>query len=140
MRGHILEKVGGLEAVGLIFGFEKFPGEGLLPVFPKVGRSNSAALVIGCGLGEEPMFLLGDGGHIHIGTAVEKTVVASDARPQIGLQKEDRFFEPQRFGVVDGGFGANEKTGFVVLLDGVSPEPVFDAGVIVVESPEGLGC
>ena len=47
--------------------------------------------------------------------------------------------KPQRFGVVEGGFGANEKAGFVVLLDGVTAEPVFDAGVIVIESPEGLG-
>ena len=28
---------------------------------------------------------------------------------------------------------------FVVQLDGVASEPVFDAGVIVVESPEGFG-
>jgi hypothetical protein len=30
--------------------------------------------------------------------------------------------------------------GLVVLLDRVTPEPVFDAGVIVIQSPEGLGC
>ena len=48
--------------------------------------------------------------------------------------------KPQRFGVVDGGFSANVIPGLVVLLDGVTPEPVFDAGVIVIQSPEGLGC
>ncbi len=42
-------------------------------------------------------------------------------------------------GIIDGGFGANVVAGFVVLLDGVASEPVFDAGVIVVESPEGFG-
>ncbi len=38
-----------------------------------------------------------------------------------------------------GRVGTQEITGLVVLLDGVSPEPVLDAGVIVVQSPEGLG-
>ena len=47
--------------------------------------------------------------------------------------------QPQQFGVIDGGFGADVIAGFVVLLDGVPSEPVFDAGVIVVESPEGFG-
>ncbi len=66
-------------------------------------------------------------------------VVAFDTLPQTGLKIEDRLFEPQRFGVIDGGFGADEKTGFVVLLNGIASEPVFDAGVIVIESPEGFG-
>lgn len=48
--------------------------------------------------------------------------------------------KPQRFGVIDGGFGADVIPGLVVLLDGVASEPVFDTGVIVIESPEGLGC
>ena len=48
--------------------------------------------------------------------------------------------KPQRFGVVDGGLGADVIAGFVVLFDGVTPEPVLDAGVIVIQSPEGLGC
>ena len=52
----------------------------------------------------------------------------------------DRLLKPQRFGVVDGGFGANEIAGLVVLFDGVASEPVFDAGVIVIQPPESLGC
>ena len=48
--------------------------------------------------------------------------------------------KPQRFGVIDGGLGSDVIPGLVVLLDGVLPEPVFDAGVIVIEPPEGLGC
>ncbi len=47
--------------------------------------------------------------------------------------------KPQRFGVVDGGLGPDQITFFVVLLDGISPEPVFDAGVVVIQSPEGFG-
>jgi hypothetical protein len=94
---------------------------------------------VGHGLGEDVGFHVGEGEDIHIGAAVEKTVVAFDTLPQIGLKKKDRLLEPQRFGVVDCGFGTDEKTGFVVLLDGVASEPVFDAGVVVVESPECLG-
>ena len=41
--------------------------------------------------------------------------------------------------IVDGGLGAQEITGFVVLLDGVASEPVLDTGVVVVQSPECLG-
>ena len=48
--------------------------------------------------------------------------------------------KPQRFGVIDGGLGADEIAGLVVLLDGITSEPVLDAGVIVIQSPECLGC
>jgi len=50
--------------------------------------------------------------------------------------------KPQRFGVVDGGLGPAQITFFtrdlqvVVLFDGISPEPVFDAGVVIIQSPE----
>ena len=47
--------------------------------------------------------------------------------------------KPQRLGVVYSGFGADEIAGFVVLFDGVAPEPVLDARIIVIQSPEGLG-
>jgi len=47
--------------------------------------------------------------------AVQKTVVAFDTLPQTGLKIEDRLLQPQRFGVVDGGFRADEKTGFIIL-------------------------
>ena len=60
------------------------------------------------------------------------------AKPQISLQIEYRFLQPQRFRVIDGSFRTDEITGFVILLDGISPEPVFDAGIIVIQSPEGL--
>ncbi len=56
-----------------------------------------------------------------------------------GLQINGRFLKPQRLGVVDGGLGAQKITSLVVLFDRVSPEPMLDAGVIVVQSPEGLG-
>ena len=70
---------------------------------------------------------------------VQKTSVGLKADlPQSG-QVLQPFADMKVTGIVDGGFGADEKTGFVVLLDGVASEPVFDAGVIVVESPEGLG-
>jgi len=47
--------------------------------------------------------------------------------------------KPQRLGVVYSGFGADEIAGFIVLFDGVAPEPVLDARIIVIQSPEGLG-
>ena len=128
-----------LEAVNLVFGFEKFFGQSFLAVLSEVGGADATSCRIGHGVGEDFAFLPGYGRDVHIGAAVQKTVVAFDTLPQTCLEKEDRLLQPQRFGVVDGGFGADEETGFVVLLDGVASEPVFDAGVIVVESPEGLG-
>jgi len=127
------------ESVNLVFGFEKFFGQSALAVLSEVGGADATSCRVRHGLGEDVAFLLGDGRDIHIGAAVQEPVVAFDTLPQTGLKIEDRLLQPQRFGVVDGGFGADEKTGFVVLLDGVASEPVFDAGVIVVESPEGLG-
>ena len=47
--------------------------------------------------------------------------------------------KPQRLGVVDGGLGPDQITFFIVLLDGISPEPVFDAGVVVIQSPKRFG-
>jgi hypothetical protein len=49
-----------------------------------------------------------------------KTVVAFGAFPETCLEIENRLLESQRFGIVDGGFGANVVAGFVVLLDGVA--------------------
>ena len=34
----------------------------------------------------------------------------------------------------------NEVAGFVVLLDGITSEPMFDTGIVIVKPPEGLGC
>lgn len=127
------------ESVNLVFGFEQFFGQSCLAVLSEVGGADAMSRRVGQGLGEDVRFLVGDGGDVHIGAAIQKPVVAFDTFPQTGRQIEDRLLQPQRFGVVDGGFGANEKAGFVVLLDGVASEPVFDTGVIVVESPEGLG-
>jgi len=118
------------ESVNLVFGFEKFFGQSCLAVLSEVGCADVTTCRVRHGLGKDVAFLLGDGGDVHIGAAVQKTVVAFDTLPQAGLEIENRLFEPQRFGVVDGGFRANEKAGFVVLLDGVASEPVFDAGVI----------
>jgi len=53
--------------------------------------------------------------------------------------------KPQRFGVVDGGLGPDQKTFFtrdlqvIVLFDGISPEPVFDAGIVIIQSPVWSG-
>ena len=139
MAGQVFMQISRLEAVNLVFGFEQFFGQSCLAVLSEVGGADVTSCRVGHGLGEDVAFLLGDGRDIHIGAAVQKTVVAFDTLPQTGLEIENRLLQPQRFGVVDGGFRANEKAGFVVLLDGVASEPVFDAGVIVVESPEGLG-
>ena len=139
MTGQIDEQISCFEPVSLVFRFEKFLGQGFLTVFPEVGGGDIPTGLIRHGFGEGFMLPVSDRGHIDIGTAVQKAVVAPDTCPQIGLQIESRFLKPQRFGVVDGGLGADEKTGFIVLLDGVAPEPVFDAGVVVVEPPEGLG-
>ena len=139
MAGEVFVKMLRFEAVDLVFGLEEFFGQGFLTFLPEVGGADSVACLIHHGHDEDILFLLGNRRDIHIGAAVQKTVVASDTGPQIGLQIEGRLFQPQRSGVVDGGFRADEKAGFIVLLDGVAPEPVFDAGVIVIESPEGLG-
>jgi len=139
MAREVYEKMSRFESVNLVFGFEKFFGQSCLAVLSEVGGADATSCRVGHGLGEDVAFLLGEGRNIYIGAAVQKTVVTFDTLPQIGLEIEDRLLQPQRFGVVDGGFRADEKTGLVVLLDGVSSEPVFDAGIIVVESPEGLG-
>ena len=139
MAEEVCMQLSRLESVNLVLGFEKFFGKSGLAVLSEVGGADATSRRVGHGLGEDVAFLIGDGGDIHIGAAVQKTVVTFDTLPQTGLKIEDRLLQPQRFGVVEGGFGANEKAGFVVLLDGVASEPVFDAGVIVVESPEGLG-
>ena len=139
MAGQVFMQINRFESVNLVFGFEKFFGQSCLAVLSEVWSADATSSRVGHGLGEEVAFLVGDGRDIHIGAAVQKTVVAFDTLPQIGLEIEDRLLQPQRFGVVDGGFRANEKTDFVVQLDGVVSEPVFDAGVIVVESPEGFG-
>jgi len=139
MTGQVFMQISRFEAVNPVFGFEKFFGQSCLAVLSEIGGADATSCRVGHGLGEDVAFLVGDGGDIHIGAAVQKTVVAFDTLPQTGLKIEDRLLQPQRFGVIDGGFRANERTGFVVLLDGVASEPVFDAGVIVVESPEGLG-
>jgi len=139
MAREVFMQISSLESVNLVFGFEQFFGQSCLAVLSEVGGADATTCRVHHGLGEDVAFLVGDGGDVHIGAAVQKTVVAFDTFPQTGLKIEDRLLQPQRFGVVDGGFGADEKAGFVVLLDGVASEPVFDAGVIVVESPEGLG-
>jgi hypothetical protein len=139
MTREVFEQMSRFESVNLVFGFEKFFGQSCLAVLSEVGGADATSCRVRHGLGEDVVFLLGDGRDIHIGAAVQKTVVAFDTLPQIGLEIEDRLLQPQRFGVVDGGLRADEKTDFVVQLDGVASEPVFDAGVIVVESPEGLG-
>ena len=139
MAREVFEQMSRFESVNLVFGFEKFFGQSCLAVLSEVGGADATSCRVRHGLGEDVAFLLGDGRDVHIGAAVQKTVVTFDTLPQIGLEIEDRLLQPQRFGVIDGGFRADEKTGFVVLLDGVASEPVFDAGVIVVESPEGLG-
>ena len=41
--------------------------------------------------------------------------------------------------IVDGGLGAQEITGFVVLLDGIACEPLFNTDVIVIQTLKGLG-
>ena len=127
------------EAVDPVLGFEEFFGQSSLAFLSEIWGADATSCRIGHRLGEEEAFLIGDRGDIDICAAVQKSVVAFDTFPKTGLEIEDRLFEPQRFGVVDGGFGADERAGFVVLLDGVSSEPVFDAGIIVVESPEGIG-
>lgn len=139
MAGEVFMQISRFESVNPVFGFEKFFGESCLAVLSEVGDADATSCRVGQGLGEEVLFLLGAGGGVHIGAAVQEPVVAFDTLPQTGRQIENRLLQPQRFGVVDGGFGADEEAGFVVLLDGVASEPVFDAGVIVVESPEGLG-
>ena len=139
MAGEVFMQISRSESVNMVLGFEQLFGQGALAVLSEVGGADATSCRVGHGLGEDVAFLLGEGRDIYIGAAVKKAVVAFDTLPQIGLEIEDRLLQPQRFGVVDGGFRADEKTGFVILLDGVSPEPVFDAGVIVVESPEGLG-
>ena len=139
MAGEVFIQISRFESVNLLFGFEKLFGQGCLALLSEIGGTDAMSCRVGHGLGEEVGFLVGEGGDIRISAAVQQTVVAFDTLPQTGLKKEDRLSEPQRFGVVDCGFGADEKTGFVVLLDGVASEPVFDAGVVVVESPEGLG-
>lgn len=139
MARQVFMQISRFEAVHLVFGFEKFFCQSGLAVLSEIGGADATSCRVGHGLGEEVAFLVGDGGDVHIGAAVQKAVVAFDTFPQTGLKIEDRLLEPQRFGVVDGGFGTDERTGFVVLLDGVATEPVFDAGVVVVESPEGIG-
>ena len=94
-----------------------------------------SALVVWNWFGKEIFLPVRDGGSIDISAAVEKTVVTAKAEPQIGLQKAGRFFQPQRFGGIDSGLGADVITGFVVLLDGVSPEPGLHAGVVVIQPP-----
>jgi len=139
MAGEVFMQMSRFESVNLVFGFEKFFGQSCLAALSEVGSADAMSCRVRHGLGEDVRFQVGEGGDVHIGAAVQKTVVAFDTLPQIGLEIEDRLLQPQRFGVIDGGFRANEKTGFVVLLDGVASEPVFDAGVIVIESPEGFG-
>ena len=139
MAGEVFEQMSRFESVNLVLGFEKLFGQSCLAVLSEVGGADATSRRVGNRVGEDVAFLVGDGGDVHIGAAVQKTVVTFDTLPQIGLEIEDRLLQPQRFGVIDGGFGADEKTDFVVLLDGVASEPVFDAGVIVIESPEGLG-
>ena len=139
MAREVFEQMSRFESVNLVFGFEQFFGESCLAVLSEVLGADATTCQVRHGLGEDVALQLGDGRDIHIGAAVQKTVVTFDTLPQTGLEIEDRLLQPQRFGVIDGGFGADEKTDFVVLLDGVASEPVFDAGVIVIESPEGLG-
>jgi len=139
MAGQVFMQISRFEAVNPVFGLEKFFGQSCLADLSEIGSADATSCRVGHRLGEDVAFLLGDGGDIHIGAAVQKAVIAFDTLPQTGLEIEDRLLQPQRFGVIDGGFGADERAGFVVLLDGVAAEPVFDAGVIVVESPECLG-
>jgi len=135
----VREKIGCSEPMGLVFGLEEFVNEGLLSILSKVGSGDGVTCGMGDWLGETLMFPIGERGHIDIGTAVEKAVVTTDTGPQAGLQINHRLIEPQRLRVIDGGLGADEVTGFIVLLDGVAAEPVFNAGIIIVEPPEGLG-
>lgn len=139
MLRQIREKIGCCEPMGLVFGLEKFVSEGLLPVLSEVWGGDSVTCGMEDRLSEMLMFSIGERGYIDISTAAEKAVVASDTGPQIAMQIENRLIKPQRFGVIDGGLGADEVTGFIVLLDGVAAEPVFNTGIIVVEPPEGLG-
>jgi len=139
VTGQVFMQIGRFESVSPVLGFEEFFGQSSLAVFSEVGGADATSCRIGQRFGEEVAFLIGDRGDIDICAAVQKPVVAFDTLPQTGLEIEDRLLQPQRFGVVDGGFGADERAGFVVLLDGVATEPVFDAGIIVVESPEGIG-
>jgi len=139
MLRQIGEQIDRSEPMGLVFGLKEFVNKGLLPVLSEVGGGDSVTCGMGHWLGETLMFPVGERSHIDIGTAVKKAVVASDTSPQVAMQIEDRLIKPQRFGVIDGGLGADEVTGFVVLLDGVAAEPVFNAGIIVVKPPEGLG-
>lgn len=140
MVREVIEQVRCSEAVGMVFGLEELMGQCCLTVFPEVRSGDILAEMICNWLIEGLAFPFRDGGNIHIGAAVEESVIASDTGPEIGLQVNSRFVEPQRLGVVDGGLSANEISGLVVLLDGVASEPVFDAGVIVVEPPKSLGC
>jgi len=58
---------------------------------------------------------------------------------ELGTLIKNRFLKPQRFGVVDGGFGPQEISQFVIKLDGVAFKPGFKAGIIVVQPPCALG-
>ena len=101
MAGQIFMQISRLESVNLVFGFEKFFGQSCLAVLSEVGGADTTSCRVGHGLGEDVRFLVGEGGDVHIGAAVQKTVVAFDTLPQIGLEIEDRLLQPQRFGVVD---------------------------------------
>jgi hypothetical protein len=101
MAREVFEQMSRFESVNLIFGFEKFFGQSCLAVLSEVGGADTTSCRVGHGLGEDVRFLVGEGGDVHIGAAVQKTVVAFDTLPQIGLEIEDRLLQPQRFGVVD---------------------------------------
>jgi len=113
MAGEVFMQISRSESVNMVFGFEKFFGQSCLAVLSEVGSADAMSCRVRHGLGEDVAFLIGDGGDIHIGAAVQKTVIAFDTLPQTGLKIEDRLLQPQRFGVVDGGFGADEKTGLL---------------------------
>ena len=98
MAREVFEQMSRFEPVNLVFGFEKFLGQSCLAVLSEVRGADATSCRIRHGLGEDVTFLLGDGRDVHIGAAVQKTVVAFDTLPQTGLKKEDRLLQPQRLG------------------------------------------
>ena len=88
----------------MVLGFEKFFGQRCLAVLSEVGSADATSCRVGHGLGEDVRFLVGEGGDVHIGAAVQKTVVAFDTFPQTGLKIEHRRKRSQAQG-----FGLTEK-------------------------------
>ena len=61
-----MNKIGGLEAIGQVFGFEKFFGKFNLPFLSKIRWAYLSAFIIQNWCGETVLFALRYGGNVNI--------------------------------------------------------------------------